>query len=102
MESAFFEHEMAKAKAFITVGERPDYWAGYQRGLRRKFHGENFGTYDEHELWMGLSDDLDLSRAEKGKGYRDAYVPSYCTQNDGNCGSCSLFNYGRDCLNNTV
>lgn len=26
----------------------------------------------------------------------------YCTQNDGNCTSCSLVNYGRDCQNNPV
>ena len=26
----------------------------------------------------------------------------YCTQNDGNCQTCSLVNYGRDCRNNPV
>lgn len=26
----------------------------------------------------------------------------YCTQNDGDCGSCSLVSYGRDCKNNPV
>jgi hypothetical protein len=26
-------------------------------------------------------------------------APSYCTQNNGDCWSCSLNNYGRDCLN---
>lgn len=26
----------------------------------------------------------------------------YCTQNDGDCPSCSLVNYGRDCQNNPV
>lgn len=26
--------------------------------------------------------------------------PSYCTQNNGNCDTCSLVNYGRDCRNN--
>jgi hypothetical protein len=62
---------MNKAKAMITVGDRPEYWAGYQRGLRRKFHGENFGTSSEHELWLTLIDDIDESRAERGKGYRD-------------------------------
>jgi hypothetical protein len=25
--------------------------------------------------------------------------PDYCTQNDGNCETCSLVNYGRDCQN---
>lgn len=27
---------------------------------------------------------------------------SYCTQNEGDCGTCSLVSYGRDCHNNTV
>ena len=25
----------------------------------------------------------------------------YCTQNAGNCATCSLLNYGRDCQNNS-
>lgn len=27
---------------------------------------------------------------------------SYCTQNEGDCPTCSLVNYGRDCMNNKV
>jgi hypothetical protein len=27
---------------------------------------------------------------------------SYCTQNNGDCSTCSLVNYGRDCNNNPV
>lgn len=26
----------------------------------------------------------------------------YCTQNDGDCQTCSLVNYGRDCRNNPI
>lgn len=26
----------------------------------------------------------------------------YCTQNNGNCATCSLVNYGRDCHNNPI
>ena len=29
-------------------------------------------------------------------------TPSYCTQNNGDCTTCSLVNYGRDCRNNPV
>jgi len=29
-------------------------------------------------------------------------IPSYCTQNNGNCQTCSLVNYGRDCQNKPV
>ena len=28
--------------------------------------------------------------------------PSYCSQNGGDCSTCSLVNYGRDCMNNPV
>lgn len=27
---------------------------------------------------------------------------NYCTQNNGDCSSCSLVNYGRDCHNNSI
>ena len=26
-------------------------------------------------------------------------MKDYCTQNDGDCSTCSLVNYGRDCMN---
>lgn len=26
----------------------------------------------------------------------------YCTQNEGNCETCSLSNYGKDCMNNKI
>ena len=29
-------------------------------------------------------------------------MKSYCTQNNGDCGTCSLVNYNRDCRNNRV
>lgn len=29
-------------------------------------------------------------------------MKSYCTQNNGNCKTCSLVNYGRDCHNNPL
>jgi len=28
--------------------------------------------------------------------------PDYCTQNDGDCVTCSLVSYGRDCMNNSI
>ena len=73
MDQQSFEHEMAKAQAMRSAGDRPEYWAGYMRGIRRRYHGENFGTEDEHRLWMSLSDDSDQTRADRGKGYRAGY-----------------------------
>ena len=29
-------------------------------------------------------------------------TPDYCTQNGGDCPTCSLVNYRRDCMNNPV
>lgn len=47
-----------------------DYLAGYQRGLRRLYHGESFGTMAEHEQWLTLSG----HQAERGRGYRDGFA----------------------------
>lgn len=29
-------------------------------------------------------------------------MKDYCTQNDGDCETCSLVNYGRDCMNEPI
>ena len=86
------------------------YWEGYQRGLRRAYHGESFGTAEEHALWLGASDNYgdDPIRRARGEGYRDGLegrarmIKDYCTQNGGDCGTCSLVSYGRDCRNNPI
>ena len=64
-----FISEMTKAKTFQGLGDRSDYWAGYQRGLRRQFHGESFGTAEEHKKWSLLWLADDPSRRELGLGY---------------------------------
>ena len=101
MNQATFEHEMAKAKTFSELGERSDFYRGYMRGLRRRYHGENFGEPGEHEKWLDLiNDDY---REEMGRGYRAGfYYRDYCTQNENDCLTCSLVNYGRDCENNPI
>ncbi len=42
-----------------------DYGTGYSAGLRRLYHGDTFGTPQEHAARMARADDL-------GRGYRDA------------------------------
>jgi hypothetical protein len=55
-----------------SLGERADYWYGYERGLRRGFHGDRFGTEKEHKLWLSLVADVaDRAGQERGRGYRD-------------------------------
>ncbi len=72
MNEVKFQSLLTRARTFSRLGERPDYWHGYQRGLKRGFQGELFGTEDEHKLWMRLADDSsDKIRQERGLGYRD-------------------------------
>lgn len=54
--------------AAVLIGG--DYATGYQRGMRRRYHGENFGTDAEHEKWLSMGLDGD-HRADLGQGYRD-------------------------------
>jgi hypothetical protein len=66
---------MMKARTLSSLGERSDYWHGYQRGLRRGFQGELFGTEGEHKLWMGFADNgVDKASRERGRGYRDGLL----------------------------
>jgi hypothetical protein len=49
---------------------RPDdtgYSTGYQRGLRRHYHGEQFGDPGEHQTWLAMAG----HRQAQGSGYRD-------------------------------
>lgn len=41
------------------------------RGLRRAYHGERFGTEDEHKQWINLADSINPARQAKGQGYLD-------------------------------
>lgn len=71
MNDRTFGREMATAKMMLETDDNQDYWAGYQRGLRRAYHGESFGTEQDHEQWLGLVDDADPQRQSRGRGYRD-------------------------------
>jgi len=72
MNEKTFKHEMIKAKTFHDLGERAEYWAGYMRGLRRRYHGEKFGTEEEHQIWMTA--DGDETRRDRSQGYRDGFL----------------------------
>lgn len=74
MDEQRFISLMRKADTMRRIGDRPDYWAGYQRGLRRAHHGERFGTEAEHELWLSLIDRTDSLSQERGVGYRDGLL----------------------------
>lgn len=63
-----FKSLMLRAEALFR-SDRPDYYSGYQRGLRRAYHGDRFGTEDEHELWLSLVERRDHTNQERGDGY---------------------------------
>ena len=82
MDENVFLSLMKKARTYSHLGTNLDYWHGYQRGLRRGFQGELFGTDAEHELWLRLADDgADKASRERGRGYRDGL--SACRVADG-------------------
>jgi hypothetical protein len=83
MDEIRFLMLMKKARNFSHLGDRPHYWRGYQRGLRRGFQGELFGTEEEHKRWMRLADDgADDADRERGRGYRDALVTCAAADDD--------------------
>jgi len=46
-----------------------EYTSGYVRGLRRHYHGDNFGTEDEHNNWLNCGD----SYPDRARGYLDGF-----------------------------
>lgn len=71
MREPEFKSKMLYAESMKKFDDRPDYWAGYMRGLRRRFHGDKFGTDEDHEKWLSLI--YDETRSEMAKGYRDGF-----------------------------
>jgi hypothetical protein len=65
MEQGEFESFVRRIKLF----PRDDYAKGYERGIRRHYHGDSLGTNAEHEQWMSLDGD----RADMARGYRDGF-----------------------------
>jgi hypothetical protein len=68
-----FKSEMRRAETMRRDAEpeRAEYWAGYIRGLRRAYHGENFGTEAEHKRWISCVNDRDEQHKQRGQGYLD-------------------------------
>lgn len=72
MNAIMFKALMTKARTQSSLGHQPNYWHGYERGLRRGFHGDRFGTEQDHKLWLSLvADGVDAAEQERGRGYRD-------------------------------
>jgi hypothetical protein len=67
-----FERLAVRSRELQAAGELTDYWKGFLRGLRRGFHGENFGTETEHLNWMSCAK-KDKSRLPLQEGYRAGF-----------------------------
>jgi len=75
MKTPDFRREIKVARAIKELSADPSFLEGYIRGLRRHYHGENFGTAEEHAQWMALADEQgDAQRTARGKGYRAGYA----------------------------
>jgi hypothetical protein len=71
MSEQEFESRMAQAQTMRRLSDRPGYYEGYARGLRRFYHGPHSGTLQEHETWLSLAYDWDKANADRGRGYLD-------------------------------
>ncbi|MEJ2659714.1 MAG: helix-turn-helix transcriptional regulator [Desulfobacteraceae bacterium] len=83
MKKSLFDIEMTKAEVMGGV-ERSAYWTGYKNGLQRRFHGDAFGTRQEHERWMAAAADGDEEQQEQSRGYRDGYLGAVDLQDPAN------------------
>ena len=73
-----FKSEMRRANSMREIADpmMSEYWVGYIRGLRRSYHGEKFGTDEEHAIWLSSATSRDESRKQRGRGYRDGLAYS--------------------------
>ena len=67
-----FRQEVARAETMLRFGTPTEqsYWEGYLRGVRRAYHGETFGSSDEHAAI--LRETVDIVRESRRRGYFDA------------------------------
>jgi len=71
MDEQTFKSKIFHAEVMRDIQNRPDYWAGYCRGLQHAFHGKQFGTEQEHAHWTSLADKGDIQSHDRGCGYLD-------------------------------
>jgi hypothetical protein len=67
-----YEAEMQRAAAKILIEDRLDYWQGYQKGLQRRYHGEQVVSTAEHLVWLNYLSNM--ATRNKGKGYFDGLL----------------------------
>lgn len=110
------EHEQRLNFLNSDYEDRKNFGAGYRDGLaadelnkrgRPPVGGE---ILDRLTVPPELKNQLEIVAAKNNLSMTDArraaykkfVTPDYCTQNDGDCMTCSLVNYNRDCRNNSL
>ena len=77
MTETEFQSNVRAAEQFRRYAKYPEaeFWGGYIRGLRSHYHGERFGTDNEHEIWSAMADNHggDSARYIRGIGYRAGF-----------------------------
>ena len=72
MEKTQFQSLLGMARSMQSLDlDRADFWRGFQRGARRAYHGEAFGTDAEHHQWMRCRDGE--YRRDLQTGYRAGF-----------------------------
>jgi hypothetical protein len=88
MDEKTFGRYQKEARLFCSE----DYNFGYQFGLKRFYRGEPSGANPEEMFDLGGAGSQGLR--DGLSGIRPRF---YCTQNEGDCSTCSLVKEGRDC-----
>ncbi len=60
---------LLRAKSMQLSNDRPNFWEGYIRGLRRAHYGDRYGTAENHRRWLTLGGDA--AREELSHGYKE-------------------------------
>jgi hypothetical protein len=72
MEENEFFSKMDQADQFLQKGGNSSYYAGYVRGLRRRYRGVNSKTQEDHDKWMMYINDE--AHMAMGHGYQDGFM----------------------------
>jgi len=75
MDEAGFQRAVQRAKTLGSLENEPRrqaFWQGYQDGLRRAYHGAQFGTDGQHERMLAAADSVDVLTRARGQGYKAA------------------------------
>jgi len=72
MNESEYRTAIGSAKLMADVEpEMAEYWRGYRRGVMRGYHGDKFGTQEDHEMWMNCA--RCGHREDLQAGYRTGY-----------------------------